>query len=56
MMDIDMGELELVLNTNSYSTDEGACEEYIKEHARSSDGRAYARTAAVAIRILNGEV
>jgi len=53
MLDIEMDELAFVLNTNNYSVDEKACEEYVKRENYSGDGRAYVRTADLAIRILN---
>lgn len=56
MMDVEMGELAVVLNTNSYFVDEEACKQYCKEHCFSDDGKAFERTGDAIIKVLNGEV
>lgn len=56
MLDSDIRELALVLNTNSYNIlDEAACVKYIKQNCLSDDGKAYARTAEVVRQVANGE-
>lgn len=56
MMDIKMGELAYILNTNNYGIDEEACKKYVKNECYSDDGKAYVRTAEAAMKILNGEI
>jgi len=56
MMDIDLGELDDVLNTNSYSINKKACKIYCKNENFSDDGKAYIRTAKLAKKILDGEI
>jgi len=56
MIDIELGELAAVLNTNSYSANVEGCNKYIAEHCLSNDGKAYFRTANAIVKILKGEV
>lgn len=52
MMDIEMDDLAYTLNSNTYSINKKACEEYCKRENYSDDGKAYVRTADVAMEIL----
>jgi hypothetical protein len=56
MTDIEMKDLANRLNTNNYGVDPKACLEYIKRESFSDDGKAYARTADLAIQILEGKI
>lgn len=56
MIDIEMEDLVHVLNTNNYTVDDEACDDYVKREAFSNDGLAYQRTGDIAIKILNGEI
>lgn len=55
MMDVQLEDLSHVLNTYAYSISDQACLEYIKREAFSDDGKAYKRTADIAIKILEGK-
>ena len=51
-----MKDLAKRLNTNNYSINKEACLKYIKKELFSGDGKAYARTADLAIKILEWKV
>lgn len=56
MMDIQIGELADTLNKCNYrNPDETECVRYVKECCYSDDGKAYMRTADVAMKILEGK-
>jgi len=52
MIDVEMGELALVLNSEVYSATlkPEVCKEYAKKHCYSDDGKAYNRIAAAVMR------
>lgn len=52
MMDIEMEDLAYTLNSNTYSVDKKACEEYCKRENYSDDGKAYIRTANIAMEVM----
>ena len=59
MIDVDIGELALVLNTSTYDFDPTSAtefEEYAKKHCFSNDGQAYARTADAILKVAKGEI
>lgn len=56
MKDIGLSELADTLNNYDYGVDEQSCVNYCKREIFSDDGKAYVRTAQVAIQILNGEI
>lgn len=55
MMDVGMGELESVLNTGSFHTDDEACDRYVKSYALA-DGKAYIRTGNSILKVARGEI
>jgi len=57
MLDVHIGELALVLNTNSYGKlDEPARVEYIRQNCLSEDGKAHARIAEAVRKVACGGV
>lgn len=59
MLDVEMGELATVLNTEVYRIDESKLhyyKNYAQQHCFSDDGKAYERTAQAVLKVAKGEV